>query len=318
MTGGQALGLAVLPGASPRGVLTPLGLSLAPHPRGCTAGLEAPQVPYDLSPRALRYDALVVLLPGRESLAVLKGLSGFFQASVGVTAACALRDSPGPQPTLRVSEHRTGLQMHPVHPPHAGTGGTSRAAHTRPGYGIRSIVARPAGKCVDSGCSVTVSPLPAAPVLQLQPPALQAPALWPQDLPPGPPGVLPPQQLLLSVPAHPPHLLPAALQDAAPAPRPLRNRSVTPAPVAQPPTHQTPKIIKSPLCTKLDTCIESWFTVSGAGISCCSAQACCLQSIAPLSVVLLRGHGSPRPTACDAGGGGQILLFEKKKSPQRL
>lgn len=157
MTGGQALGLTVLPGASLHGVLTPLGLSLDSCPRECTAGLEAPRVPYDLSLRALRYDALVVLLPGRESPAVLKGLLGFFQASVGATAACALCDSPGPQPTLRVSERGTGLQMHPVHPPHAGTGGTSRPAHTHPGYGMRSTVARPAGKCVDSGCSVTAS-----------------------------------------------------------------------------------------------------------------------------------------------------------------
>ena len=157
MTGGQALGLAVLPGVSLRGVLTPLGLSLAPRSRGCTAGLEAPRVSYDPRPRALRYDALVVLLPGRESLAVLKGLSGFFQASVGATAACALRDSPGPQPILQVRERGTGLQMHPVHPPCVGTGGTSRPAHTRPGYGMRSTVAQPAGKCIDSSCSVTVS-----------------------------------------------------------------------------------------------------------------------------------------------------------------
>lgn len=73
------------------------------------------------------------------------------------------------------------------------------------------------------------------------------------------------QQLLLTVPALPIHVLQAPLQNAAvhldPYPDSQQSHFVTPAPVAQAPKHQNPKIIKSPLLAELDIYIESWFTV---------------------------------------------------------
>lgn len=89
-------------------------------------------------------------------------------------------------------------------------------------------------------------------MLQLHPSEtpLQAVALQREGLPSVQPGMLPHQQLLLTVPAPPPHVLPAPLPDAAadlyPDPGSLRNHFVTPAPLAQPLMHQNPQIIKSP------------------------------------------------------------------------
>lgn len=92
--------------------------------------------------------------------------------------------------------------------------------------------------------------------------------LHPKDLLSTQPGVLPHQQLLLMLPMPITQVFPASLQDAATDgplfPGTLRNHSVTPTPIAQPPSHQNPKVIKSPLCTELDTRFESWFTVKGS------------------------------------------------------
>ncbi|OWK08119.1 hypothetical protein Celaphus_00008376, partial [Cervus elaphus hippelaphus] len=79
------------------------------------------------------------------------------------------------------------------------------------------------------------------------------------------PGVLYHQQLLLTVPTRPNHVLQASLQNAAvhlyPYSDSQQSHFVTPAPIAQALKHQNPKIIKSPLLAELDIYIESWFTV---------------------------------------------------------
>lgn len=101
---------------------------------------------------------------------------------------------------------------------------------------------------------------------------LWATALQPQGLCSPQPGVLHHQQLLLTVPALPIHVLQAPLQNAAvhlyPFPDSQQSRFVTPAPIAQALKHQNPKIIKSPLLAELDTYTESWFMVKCVGIGC--------------------------------------------------
>ena len=114
---------------------------------------------------------------------------------------------------------------------------------------------------------------------------LRATALQPQGLRSAQPGVLHHQQLLLTVPALPIHVLQAPLQNAAvhlyPCPDSQQSRFVTPAPIAQALKHQNPKIIKSPLLAELDIYIESWFMVKMCW-NLLLIRVCYLVSTAPL------------------------------------